>query len=65
MGKDKQENMPQVTSIDNLLYTVENEESLERTKAELNIPDPKPEKALGVLSGNPSEETIKKKDKNP
>lgn len=35
--------------IGNLLYTVESEESKEKTKAELKAGDPSPERALGIL----------------
>lgn len=38
-----------VILLGSLLYTKEGRESLERTKGELAVPDPKPEKALGVL----------------
>jgi hypothetical protein len=37
------------TPIGNLTKVVEEEKSEAKTKSELNIPDPKPEKALGVL----------------
>lgn len=36
--------------IGNLLYTKEDAESEEKAKAELKVPDPKPEKAYGVLT---------------
>ena len=39
------------TPIDTVLYTREDPKAAERTKAELEVEDPKPEKAIGVIVG--------------
>lgn len=55
-GKDKKD---KVEILDSSLNVKEDKKSIERTKAELSIPDPKPERASAILNGE-----LKRKESN-
>lgn len=51
MGEKGENQTNKSQPVDTILYTSESPDSLERARADLRVPDPGPERALGVLTG--------------